>query len=94
MLFSKIKLIAQAIEFTCIALLALLCALTILGGGDLARADAFAANTVPAGANGLPRPTKLEEGGQSVPLLLDYQGTLRDIEGNPLSDYYTMTFRL
>jgi hypothetical protein len=30
----------------------------------------------------------------SVPLLINYQGTLRDPEGEPLSGYYTMTFRL
>ena len=30
----------------------------------------------------------------SVPLLMNYQGMLRDAEGNPLSGYYTLTLRI
>ena len=33
-------------------------------------------------------------GGATVPLVMNYQGELKDMEGNPLSGYYTMTFRI
>jgi microcystin-dependent protein len=32
--------------------------------------------------------------GATVPLVMNYQGTLHDAEGNPFTGYYTMTFRV
>lgn len=97
MVSAKLRSIAQVLGFLSMALLTLYGALALFGGGALpAFARSASAAAVPgeapnANPNGAP---SLDWGGATVPLVLNYQGYLRDAEHNPLSGYYTMTLRV
>jgi len=58
-------------------------------------AAAWAAEIAPADVSqGAENASSAESGEATVPLVMNYQGYVRDAEGDPLSGYYTMTFRI
>ena len=83
MLFNKIKTLAPVIGFAAIAFLALY--------GGLAMLSASVAPVLAEAPQGTPM---LTAGDATVPPYINYQGTLRDAEGNPLSGTFDMTFRI
>jgi len=85
MFLNKLKTFAHLLGSAALAVLALYGVIGIFSNAGLA----FGAPSAVAPM----RETALVDDA-SVPLLLNYQGTLRDVEGNPLSGYYTVTFRL
>lgn len=92
-MFNKFKTFAQLIGFITLGLLALYGSLALLDGdgrvqaakGEISPAPQLGAAAAPANA-----PTALD----TVPTLINYQGTLRDLEGALLSGVVTLTFRL
>ena len=84
MFFKRLRHVAEAIGLACFALLALYGLLGMLNSPPTwaaGQADVAAA------------PLRAWDGA-TVPLVMNYQGDLKDAEGNPLSGYYTMTFRV
>jgi hypothetical protein len=95
MITNKIKTLAQTVGFACVGLLALYGALAAFSGGYQAQAAVSASQaSAPASRPVLLAASTMDWGGATVPLVLNYQGNLTDGEGNPLSGYYTMTFKI
>ncbi|MCP4541742.1 MAG: tail fiber protein [Chloroflexi bacterium] len=96
MVFNKVKAIAQVIGFVTIGLLAVYGALGVFNGGYPVQAsEASAPIKAPRQApQSAPMLASSSWGSATVPLVMNYQGNLKDTEGNPLSGYYTMTFRI
>ncbi|MCP4712284.1 MAG: hypothetical protein GY869_26985, partial [Planctomycetes bacterium] len=96
MIFNKIKIFAQIIGFAVIGLLTVYGSLAIINDGHLAQAAGRSPTVAPVqvpqlAPQGAPL---LDWGNATVPLVVNYQGNLKDAEGNPLSGSYTMTFRI
>jgi len=89
MFLSKLKKLAETIGLACFALLAVYGLLGLVRGGP----TAWAARS-PAPAEAPHRSDGDTWDGATVPLVMNYQGTLHDAEGNPFTGYYTMTFRV
>lgn len=80
MLFEKFKTFAQVVGFVTIGLLALLGVLGLAKGSSPVLAAVGLAPAAPQAA--------------TVPEVMNYQGILKDADGNPLNGSYTMTFRI
>jgi microcystin-dependent protein len=97
MFIKRLKHMAETIGLACFALLAVYGLLGLVRGGPAAwaarsPAPAEAPEETPARA-----PNRSDGDtwdGATVPLVMNYQGTLHDAEGNPFTGYYTMTFRV
>jgi hypothetical protein len=85
MFLDRLKALIKTISSTALAILALYAVVVLFSSAAQALGG-------PALAVPLLQNTLVDDA--SVPLLINYQGTLRDTEGEPLSGYYTMTFRL
>ncbi|MCP4541743.1 MAG: hypothetical protein GY832_31815 [Chloroflexi bacterium] len=96
MIFNKVKAIAQIVGFVCIGMLAVYGALGVFNGGYPVQAsEASAPIEAPQQApQGAPMLASSSWGSATVPMVMNYQGNLKDTEGNSLSGYYTMTFRI
>ena len=98
MIFKKIQTFAQIVGFVCIGLLAIYGLVAILNGGSLAQAARRGEDSSPPAIQGpqaAPQgASALSDWGATVPLVINYQGTLRDMEGNLLSGTYVMIFRI
>lgn len=90
MFIKKLKSVAETIGLACFALLAVYGAFSIMTGSP-AWAAGRAADVVPAPQQA-PQAAASGWGGATVPLVTNYQGIVKDMEGNPLSGYYTVTF--
>jgi microcystin-dependent protein len=86
MFLSNLKRVAEVVGLACFVVLA--------GLGLLSLVQGEAANAVAAPASVAQSPLAVTSGSAAVPLVMNYQGTLRDIDGNPFSGTYTMTFRI
>ncbi len=93
MIFDKIKTLAQVIGFATIAFLALNGGLAMLNG-DLAWGATLSGIIAPASAQAPQGAPMLAVDSTTTPPYINYQGNLRDAEGNLLSGHYTMTFRI
>lgn len=96
-MFERSKILAQAVGFTTLALLALAGALTILSGGSvqaaMQQAGLTAMSTASNAATDLQVVGSVDPG--SVPGAFNYQGVVRDANGNLLAtDTYSMSFRI
>ncbi|MCB9116244.1 MAG: hypothetical protein M9936_00350 [Caldilinea sp.] len=88
LIVNKVKALAEVVGFATIALLALYGLVALFNNAD----SAIAADMTFSGAAVL-----LQAGDQAspgIPPYINYQGTLRDRDGNPLSGVYTMTLRI
>jgi hypothetical protein len=84
MLIAKLKTMTRAFSSLAVALMALYGIVALLGN----------TGSVLSAAGLAPGHDEAAEAAAAVPLRLDYQGTLRDTEGTPLTGYYSMTFRI
>ena len=89
MFLNKLKRLAETLSLACFALLAVYGVVSLMRGDPV-----LASGNVPAPAQAPQSAPLMDWGGATVPLVLNYQGNLKDAEGNPLSGYYTMTFRI
>jgi hypothetical protein len=96
MFLKRLKRMAETVGLACFVLLALYGAMSVMKGDPVwaswRAAPAEAPEESPARA-----PTRSDGDtwdGATVPLVMNYQGTLHDAEGNPFTGYYTMTFRV
>ena len=86
----RFQLCAQIVGYVTIGLLAVLGLLSLVGGGGLVWAAGGRASVDPARAQApLAAPVA-----DTVPEATNFQGYLRDDEGNLMSGYYTMTFTI
>lgn len=82
MFLSHFKRMAEIVGLACFALLAVYGAVTILCGDPASAANSHSAQAAPTAS------------GATVPMVMNYQGTLYDTAGNPLNGTYTLTFRI
>ena len=81
MFFDMIKNFARTLSSLAVALMAIYGVYALLSNADSVFGAARA--LAPVSQEAVVAATAVED--PAVPLLLNYQGTLRDIEGNPLS---------
>jgi microcystin-dependent protein len=93
MFLSNLKRVAEVVGLVCFVLLAGLGLLAIVQG-QAANGASFVLRAAAAPASVAQSPLAVTSGSATVPLVMNYQGTLRDIEGNLLSGRYAMTFRI
>ncbi|MCP4541741.1 MAG: tail fiber protein [Chloroflexi bacterium] len=96
MFLKRLKRVAETIGLACFVLLAVYGLLSIMKG-EPAWADWRSDGSAPVPAQApqtAPMLASSSWGSATVPLVMNYQGELKDVEGNPLSGYYTMTFRI
>jgi hypothetical protein len=79
MLYKKFRTFAQIVGFVTIGLLAIFGLLSLFNGGNSVLAAVGLAPAAPQA---------------TVPQVMNYQGILKDTEGDPLDGTYTMTFRI
>jgi hypothetical protein len=79
MLYKKFQALAQIVGFVTIGLLTLLGVLSLFNGGSPALAAIGLAPAAPQA---------------TAPEVMNYQGILKDADGEPLDGMYTMTFRI
>ncbi len=90
MSIKRFQLCAQIVGYVTIGLLALFGLLNLVGGGGLVWAAGGRASVDPARAEARPAAPAAD----TVPGATNFQGYLRDDEGNLMSGYYTMTFTI
>src|SRR5687767_1218414 len=83
MFINKLKALAQTVGFATIGLLMVYGAIAIFTNADLAFGAPQSAPPLQAVANS-----------KTVPPYLNYQGTLRNPEGQPISGIHKLTFRI
>jgi microcystin-dependent protein len=93
MFLSNLKRVAEVVGLACFVLLAGLGLLSMVQG-EAANATSIVRSAAAAPASVAQNPLAVTSGSATVPLVMNYQGTLRDIEGNLLSGTYVMTFRI
>ena len=93
MFLSILKRVAEVVGLACFVLLAGL-GLLSLAQGKAANAPSLVPSAAAAPAAVAQNSLAVTSGSATVPLVMNYQGTLRDIEGNLLSGTYAMTFRI
>jgi microcystin-dependent protein len=93
MFLSNLKRVAEVVGLACFVLLAGLGLLSLVQG-EAANAPSLVLSAAAAPAAVAQNPLAVTSGSATVPLVMNYQGTLRDIEGNLLSGTYVMTFRI
>ncbi len=94
MFLKRLQRVAETIGLACFVLLAVYGLLSTMKG-EPAWADWRSADSVPAEVPQVaPMLASSGWGSATVPLVMNYQGELKDAEGNPLTGYYTMTFRI
>jgi microcystin-dependent protein len=85
--------VAEVVGLAGFVLLAGLGLVSMVQGGA-ANATSIVLGAAAAPASVAQGPLAVTSGSATVPLVMNYQGTLRDIEGNLLSGTYVMTFRI
>ena len=93
MFLSNLKRVAEVVGLACFVLLAGLGLLSMVQG-EAANALSLVLRAAAAPASVAQNPLAVTSGSATVPLVMNYQGTLRDIGGNLLSGTYVMTFRI
>jgi len=99
MFINRLRLVAQMVGFTLITLLVLYGVISMINRADSAWGAAAGSSSgaaTDAAAPAVPEAAVQQSSAVSatVPTVLNYQGTLRDAEGNPLSGYHNITFRI
>ena len=86
----KFQVVTQIVGTITLAFLAVYGLLALIENGAAAWAQAPEVADMPSSAPSL----ESSEVSMSVPLVMNYQGDVKDAEGNPLSGSYNMTFRI
>lgn len=87
-MMKKLRAFVQVVGWVTLGMLALYGALTLFGGRDRVRAAADGAVTVPAQVRAPGAATG------AVPAVMNFQGHLKDANGNALNGTYAVTFRI
>ncbi|MBN1659541.1 MAG: tail fiber protein [Anaerolineae bacterium] len=90
MFLSRLKRVAEIVGLACFVLLAGLGMLSLLQGEAATAASLSGGLAAPVFAAQEP----LAPEADAAPLYMNYQGMLRDVEGNPLTGSYDLTFRV
>jgi microcystin-dependent protein len=93
MFLSNLKRVAEGVGLACFVLLAGLGLLSMVRGGA-ATAAGLAPGAAAVPASFAQEPLAVTSGSATVPLVMNYQGTLRDTEGTLLDGTYGLTFRI
>lgn len=93
-MFHRLKPVAQLIGFMVMALLTLYGGLTLLRGEGLVQAAVRGEPGALKSSSQSGLQNTLLAQGETVPNTMNYQGTLRDLDGSLLSGVYTLTFRI
>ena len=91
MFFRKFQVLTQMVGTMTLVLLALYGVLVLLEGNAT---TSWAGQQIAKVTGGAQNASFRQQNDSTVPLIINYQGDAEDHEGNPLTGYYTMTFRI
>jgi microcystin-dependent protein len=97
MFLSRLKHVAEVVGLACFVLLAVLGVVSLVRGEGAARAEAYTLTALGPGFAQDPLPLDaqaVDAAGGNVPVLLNYQGVLRNPAGEPLDETVKLTFRI